>query len=848
MTRPLLDLVLGLCLLLAVAILAQLARAQGVSASLKGTVEATPGDSSSQVELVPGATITLANRDLSSAVFKTTSDDTGSFAFRDLPAGNYILSAEAKGFPRITREIRLAGGAAVTVEIILTPTVSESVTVRDEEGLLSLGETATSNTIRAEKLEELPLRADNYLGALPLTPGIIRTVDGRDHIKGTGAGQSAYTVNGADITDPVNGNVAFDIPLEAAANVHIEDNPYSAEFGRTTGGASNLETKAGGNKFEFHSARVFPVFHSVIGGKLDSFRPRLTFEGPLIKGRLTFLQSFEYRFSRIYVPSLDAPNDNSTDEAFNSFTQFDLSINRNNLLKFNGAIFPEKKRFVGLNTFNPRETTPDIKQRGTLISVSEQSIFPDQSFLTSLLAYKTFHLDVFGRDNIPLILRPDENSGSYFADTRRSAQRWQWQEQYFLRAINFAGQHSLKLGGELDQTTLSGRFDFRPIEIRRPDQTLSERIQFVGPTFIDRPLTEVGMFAQDRWVMNRKLTLDGGLRLDRNNISRQTDFSPRLSLLYLPGNDDRTVIRGGVGIFFDRSPLSNRSFEPESLNDSDDDSINNLPPQLHGTNFPARIITTYAPDGQTIIDGPRSFMNLARIPLEDAHGIRWSTQLDRRVGRHLTLRGGYLHRFTQDLPIVIPKSLRNGNGLLILKSSGTARYNEFQLLALYDSDRFHNWTVSYVWSRARGSLNTSDNILGDLPAVVVRPNAYATLPFDVPHRFLAYGEIKVPHGIVVMPALEVRSGLAYSFVDERLNYVGAPNRARFPAYVSLDTTILKSFRVPFLDKTARAGVIIFNTTNHFNPRDVQNNLSSLNAGRFFNSLGTSVRGKFELDF
>src|SRR5262249_49738334 len=163
---------------------------------------------------------------------------------------------------------------------------------------------------------------------------------------------------------------------------------------------------------------------------------------------------------------------------------------------------------------------------------------------------------------------------------------WQWQEQYFLRPLKLSGQHSLKIGGEFDHTTLSGRFDFRSIEIRRRDQTLSKRIDFVGPTFIDRPLSELGAFVQDAWVLNRKLTIDAGLRIDRNNISGQTDISPRISLLWLPFKNDRTTIRSGIGIFYDRSPLSNRYFELESLNDSDDEPINSVPVRLNATNFP----------------------------------------------------------------------------------------------------------------------------------------------------------------------------------------------------------------------------------------------------------------------
>jgi Carboxypeptidase regulatory-like domain/TonB dependent receptor len=825
---------------------AQPIAAQGLTGTIKGTVSATAGDPSARPELLPGARLTLVNAALPGTAFNAVTDETGNFIFRDLPAAVYTVTAEANGLPRATSETRLTAGSTLVVDFVLTARVSESVTVRDEEGQLSTGETTTSNTVRAAKLEELPLRADNYQSALPLTPGVVRGMDGLDHIKGTRAGQSSYTLNGADITDPVNGNLAFDIPLEAAASVHVDENPYSAEFGKASGGSSNLETKTGGEKFKFGATRVFPVFHDIIGGKIDSFRPRVTVQGPIIRKRLYFLQSFEYRFSRVYVPSLSAPVDNSTSEAFNSFTQLDLTLNSRNRLKFLGALFPEKKRYVGLNTFNPQETTPNTKQNGELISVSEQAIFSDQSFLSSLFAYKTSKFNVYGQGGKPLNILPDGNTGSYFADTQRSARRFQWQEQYFARTLTLAGQHSLKLGGELDYTKLSGRFDFRPIIIRRRDQTISQRIDFAGPTFIDRPLAEFSAFIQDRWVINKSVTLDLGVRFDRNTISDHNDLSPRLSILYLPFKGDRVVVRGGIGLFYDRSPMSSRYFEVEQL--SDNDELIGTVGINAATHFPERTVTSYAADGRTIIDGPRAFMNVIHGPLRDALSRRWSLQVDRSLNKQLTLRLGYLQRSTTNEPIIFPKISTANLGLLVLKSRGVSRYDEFQAIAIFNSQRFHNWNVAYVWSRARGSLNTADNFLSDFPAYVVRTNEYGPLPFDAPHRFLAYGEIRVPFEITVMPAFEIRSGFPFSFVNDRLDFVGPRNQARFPAFLSLDATVLKGFKIPFLDKQARAGVVIFNITNHFNPRDVQNNTGSLQVGQFFNSLGTSFRAKFELDF
>src|SRR5260221_3589314 len=172
-----------------------------MTGTIKGTVSATAGDPSARPELLPGASVILVNRDLPGPAFKTVTDETGSFIFRDLPAAVYTATAEANGLPRVTTEIRLTAGATLVVEVVLTAKLTESVTVRDEEGLLSTGETTTSNTVRPEKLEELPLRADNYQRALRFTPGVVRGMEGADHIKGTRAGQNACPLNGADVTD-----------------------------------------------------------------------------------------------------------------------------------------------------------------------------------------------------------------------------------------------------------------------------------------------------------------------------------------------------------------------------------------------------------------------------------------------------------------------------------------------------------------------------------------------------------------------------------------------------------------------------------------------------------------------
>ena len=174
-----------------------------------------------------------------------------------------------------------------------------------------------------------------------------------------------------------------------------------------------------------------------------------------MKKRLYFLQSFEYRFRRDYVPDLPEPLDNIATERVSSFTQLDFVANENNRLKFNFAVFPQRVRFFGLNFFNPAAVTPNTKQRGYLISLSEQAIFKNTSFLTSTVSYKTSDLDVFGQGSQPQTLQSDFNRGNYFADTRRASSRFEWQETYYFKPFDFSGKHDFKIGFEYDRTSVS---------------------------------------------------------------------------------------------------------------------------------------------------------------------------------------------------------------------------------------------------------------------------------------------------------------------------------------------------------------------------------------------------------
>jgi hypothetical protein len=168
---------------------------------------------------------------------------------------------------------------------------------------------------------------------------------------------------------------------------------------------------------------------------------------------------------------------------------------------------------------------------------------------------------------------------------------------------------------------------------------------------------------------------------------------------------------------------------------------------------------------------------------------------------------------------------------------------------------------SYVRSRIRGNLNELNNYLGNFPFPLVRQDQFVNLPADLPHRFLAWGTIKLPWKARVSPLVEWRTGLPYAVFDEGQNYVGQPfsDRTRFPKFFSLDARFIREFRInetvqslfkrKLKDPTSvRVSVSVYNLTNHFNPTSVHANIVDQQFGLFFGQNKRRFRVDFDLVF
>jgi len=776
-------------------------------------------DSAGKQSVVPGATVRLTG----STSAETRTDQNGEYEIEEVPSGTYTIEAETTGFDAV-EAIRVDANE-LRLDLELKPLeVRTSVVVTADQ---ASKRPAPSETISDKTLREAPNVNERFEGSLPLIPGVVRGPDGHVNLKGTRNTQSGALVNSANVTDPVTGSPAMNLPVDVVASVQVISNPYDPQYGRFTGAVSTVETKTSDyEKFHFSIQNLMPrlrVRDGSIRG-IGASTPRATFTGPLLRDKIAITQSFEYRFVETPVNSLPPFERDSKLESFDSYTQLDFTINSRHTANVSLSFYPQQLDYLGLNTFNTQESTPDFHQRGYQISVQDSYLVGNSGLLTSLFSYKRFDADITAQSDDPYRVQLETTEGGFFNRQERRTSRVSWQENYRFAPWKFAGSHQFVVGLSYEHSQYDGRETFLPVEFDGVSDLPVERINYTSPTSFDVSQNEAAWFVGDQWAITPRLTVSLGLRFDNDTITSSTHAAPRVGFLLALTSDGRTLLKGGIGRFYDRIPLMAVSF-----------------PDL-----PNRTVSILGQNGQPTESV--SYQNQIDGALRNPRSTSWNLELDRQILAGLAVRVAYEQRNTSDDLIVSPIS-HGTTGILELSNRGSDSYREFQVAARIKAGQ-HLLNASYVRSRAYGDLNDLNLFFGNLAQPVIEPDTRGRLPFDAPNRFLFWGTIAAPWGLTVVPVYDLHTGFPYSIQNEYRAYVGPRNVDRFPTFSSFDIQVSRRILLTFHGKhiPARVGAGAFNLFNHFDPRDVQNNLASARFGGFFNSSWREYRGKFVLEF
>ena len=244
------------------------ARAQQASGAITGTVSDPAGSA------VVGATVTVRDVDRGT-IWKTLSNSAGNYDFPQISVGNMQVSAEAQGFSKEVRSpFALVLNQAATVDFHLqVGKVNETVTVSEEAPLLQTGTTEVSTVLDTNAVANLPMASRDIYQLTLLAPGVTspnifafqssQTTfgTGRPYVNGAREQDNNSSLDGMDINQPDNNDVAYVPSPDAIEEFNIITSNAPADFGNYIGGVIVESIKSGTNKFH---GNVFEYFRNTI--------------------------------------------------------------------------------------------------------------------------------------------------------------------------------------------------------------------------------------------------------------------------------------------------------------------------------------------------------------------------------------------------------------------------------------------------------------------------------------------------------------------------------------------------------------------------------------------------------
>jgi hypothetical protein len=236
---------------------------QGGLGSIEGDVLDPAG------AVMPDVAVTATNVE-TQLVRTATTNSAGRYALLRIPPGTYTVSVEHAGFKHLEYPgIQVQVGDRITLNVPLQiGQVSDSVSVVAEAPLVRTEDAQTGEVIDNRMIQSLPQLNRDPLALIRLAgnvqgDGDRATAGNTLRINGGRTQGIDYFVDGVTVGTGMGHGVSYNTPTtEAVAEFRVITNGISAEYGRISGGAVELVTKAGtnalhGQLFEYDKNRAF---------------------------------------------------------------------------------------------------------------------------------------------------------------------------------------------------------------------------------------------------------------------------------------------------------------------------------------------------------------------------------------------------------------------------------------------------------------------------------------------------------------------------------------------------------------------------------------------------------------
>jgi hypothetical protein len=669
------------------------------------------------------------------------------------------------------------------------------------------------NALQATDIARLPNQRLQARESLPLLPSVIRGTDGLLRLSGARPNDSPMLLDGFDVTDPATGVTSITLAFEVVQGAEVLRDPTNVTYGDLMGALFKLETKPGPDHLTGLQGFVpRPRFQNPGFGRIEGIFPRYVMARAIGSGRARWFGAVEYNFERIVVPGVtQGSGPNIVEQSGSVFGRVDIDLNGRHHMTLHGLIFPSATDAQGLSPRRSEDAAPNVSAEDLFGGLTTRSLISATTLLTVRAGVLSHDSRVRPAGSGPSRLSPGGWRDNWFAHVTRTAVRYSVSAALDRTVQAGLGTHEVTGVASIRARRLRGSVAEDPVLVENERGDLVRSVHFGRSGSLAAQDWPYELAIRDVWRVNGRVQLDGGTRID--GISRYGAMpSARLGVRYALDDAGVTVIKTGVGNFVGKIPLALPAF----------------------SGYPVR--TEWMLDTATGRDTTNVFLpSVERLRLP--HAIALTFQVERQVAPGLDAQAGFTRRRSSRLATLdVPST----SGPLALRSNGTSTYREAQISMRRTWANQQQLFVSYVWSSARGELNDFMTLFTGFDTPLLQPGGMSQLPADARHRWLAWGTVNLPLGLVASPVLEWHSGFPYSNVDSRYLYAGEPNTGRLPAFLALDVIAYKTVTVR--KRMADVGVQLFNATNHFNPREVYPVAGTRSHGMYTNSVGTIVRG------
>lgn len=590
--------------------------AQSVSTTT-GAINGTVTDATKAI--LPGVTVTLSGPAVM-GVQTTVTDQNGLYRFAALSPAEYRLSFELAGFGGVTRDgIRVSLAFTATVNVEMSPgSVAETITVSGASPVVDLQSTNVTTHFDTDRLATLPGSRD-FWAVIAQTPAVSMS---RVDVGGSGAlTQQPYTAYGLSSGGGVNRGVVEGIMVNegnggGGSDLYYTDYGSFAEIavnavGNTAempnpGVLSQFITKSGGNTYHgtlyadyendametsnISAAQIAAgvtgsnVLSAVDTNRLSTFKDfNADIGGYITKDKTWWYGAYRRTSTGQRYPTLV----DDIQETWVPVGTGKLTYNLTPAQKFIGYFQHADKSqpdYLGAIQIGGGRTTPAIMHADTVWS----SHFPTNvwkleynSILTNALLLEiragTYH-SVWWRTSKSSAPRVEDSGNNFVSGgvygINYIRNRPQVNGSLSYSKSGWGGNHNLKVGGEIMRDTVVNPF----YGFTSATNALSLFVNgapsqvyvYQSPTFSQSGVLSDALYVNDTWLVNKRLSLNIGLRWDRqqaflpaqqgpagqtfsevgNVITWNNNWGPRFGISYDVTGNAKTLVKASYGEFW----------------------------------------------------------------------------------------------------------------------------------------------------------------------------------------------------------------------------------------------------------------------------------------------------------